>query len=660
MMFILAAMVAALYGGVGPGLAAAVFGELLGDYFFVPPYHTLGPRGAVEWAYFVSFLAEAGLAIMIISALRATQVRATESYRLAQTRGEQLRNSIREIGEAEARIRELAAIVESAQDPIVGLNLEGEVRSWNAGAERLFGYTSAEMVGQSLLRLVPPNRSEEFHLVRGRLERGESVEALETVRLAKDGRELSVSVSYSPVRDRAAKVVGASVITRDMTELRRTSAALLESQLERKQAEEALDHKFQELRHAQEVLRRQGEELSSSREALEIERSRYRELFDSAPVGYIITSGQGIIEQVNVAATTLLNERAEYLVGLPLGRLVAKRERATFFANLGRLTRKEVEKIDTWESVLQPHQHPAFHCSLLVNRMEDEHHRLSGLRWIIRDITERKQAEEKALRLNAELEQRVRQRTAALEAANREMEAFSYSVSHDLRAPLRSLAGFSKALLEDYAGQLDETGHKYLRHLNEAALRMNRLVNDLLQLSRSTRGELRRESVDLSGLAAGIVAELRKRDPLRNPEVQIAPGLRVTGDEGLLRIALENLLGNAWKFSSGREHPKIEMGELHQNGNAVFFIHDNGAGFNMAHAKRLFGVFQRLHAQEEFPGTGIGLATVRRILTRHGGEVWAEGKVNEGATFYFSLPGTAEPELSPCPVQEPAPEVPAT
>lgn len=241
---------------------------------------------------------------------------------------------------------------------------------------------------------------------------------------------------------------------------------------------------------------------------------------------------------------------------------------------------------------------------------------------------------------DAELDQRVRERTAALEAANRELEAFTYSVSHDLRAPVRSITGFSKALLEDYTDKLDTEGQQYLRYAYEAGVHMSRLIDDLIELSRASSGELRHQTVNLSALATYVLNELRRRDPEREVDVTVEPGLIAEGDEGLLRIALENLLDNAWKFTKHRPHARIEVGanRQNQNGSQQFFIRDNGAGFSMAEANRLFGAFQRLHSETDFPGTGIGLATVRRILTRHGGQVWAEGKPNEGATFYFSLP----------------------
>jgi light-regulated signal transduction histidine kinase (bacteriophytochrome) len=243
-----------------------------------------------------------------------------------------------------------------------------------------------------------------------------------------------------------------------------------------------------------------------------------------------------------------------------------------------------------------------------------------------REIRERKRAEEETRKLNGELE-----------ATNKELESFSYSVSHDLQAPLRSINGFSQALLEDYRDKLEPQAQDYLQRVRAATLRMEQLIQDLLQLSRVARSEMRHELVDLSGLARAIANDLNENGSGRKVEFSIEPELKVTGDSRLLRVALENLFHNAWKFTSKTVGAKVEFAATQHRGKRAYFIRDNGAGFNMAHADRLFGAFQRLHSASEYPGTGVGLATVQRIMHRHGGQVWAESSVGNGATFYFSL-----------------------
>lgn len=245
---------------------------------------------------------------------------------------------------------------------------------------------------------------------------------------------------------------------------------------------------------------------------------------------------------------------------------------------------------------------------------------------VTQDITERKR-----------LEESMRVRTAQLEIANKELEAFCYSVSHDLRAPLRGIDGFSQAVLEDCGDQLSSKGKEHLQRVRAASSRMGVLIDDLLNLSRITRAEMSIETVDLSRLAQEIAHDLRADDPSRKAEFVIAQDLRAKADPRLLQVVLQNLIGNSWKFASKQEQTRIEIGRKGSNGNSSFFITDNGAGFDPAHADRLFGAFQRLHSVSEFPGTGIGLATVQRIINRHGGKIWAEAEVDRGATFYFTL-----------------------
>jgi len=253
------------------------------------------------------------------------------------------------------------------------------------------------------------------------------------------------------------------------------------------------------------------------------------------------------------------------------------------------------------------------------------------------EIAEHKAAREQVAALNETLEQRVVERTAELEAANKELESFSYSVSHDLRAPLRGIDGFSLILQENYSDKLDEKGQSYLQRVRAATQRMGDLIDDLLKLSRATRSEMNPTTVDLSELATTITDELQESTPDRKAVFSIEPHMIVNADETLMRVMLENLIGNAWKFAGKRPETRIEIGKKIIAGDTVYYIKDNGTGFDMKYADKLFGAFQRLHTVNEFEGTGVGLANVQRIIRRHGGKVWAEAKLDEGATFYFTL-----------------------
>jgi light-regulated signal transduction histidine kinase (bacteriophytochrome) len=252
------------------------------------------------------------------------------------------------------------------------------------------------------------------------------------------------------------------------------------------------------------------------------------------------------------------------------------------------------------------------------------------------DITDLKRAEQQVDTLIAELETRVEQRTAELEASTRELDAFAYSVSHDLRAPLRAVAGFSEILLEDHAAQLDSTGLDYLKRVCTAADRMSGLIDALLDLSRAGRAELLRRPVNLGDLARDILADISSTEPERDVQI-VVEDLPVTGDKHLLTLLLQNLISNAWKFTSGRVPARIHVGSLGTDEARTYFVADNGAGFDPRYAAKLFVPFQRLHSADDFPGTGIGLAIVARIAARHGGRAWASSAPDEGATFYFTL-----------------------
>jgi len=355
------------------------------------------------------------------------------------------------------RRHRLAAIVNDSDDAIIGRTLDGVVTSWNRSAERMFGYAADEMIGRGIGALFPEHLKDAEAAIAARLVEGERIDHFETQRQTKDGRLLDVSVTLSPVRDTAGRLVGVSKIARDITEIKRT--------------------------------------------------------------------------------------------------------------------RRELER-----------------------------------------------AKE------------------AAEVANRELEAFSYSVAHDLRAPLRTIDGFSQALLDDCGDRLDADGQRHLRYVREAAQLMAHLIDDVLTLSRVTRSDLRREAVDLSALARAAVARLEQAGPRRDLAVVIAGGVAADGDPRLLGLVLDNLLSNAWKFTAKRAGgARIEFGADTVDGEARYFVRDNGAGFDMTYVDKLFGAFQRLHAAHDFEGTGVGLATVQRVVHRHGGRVWAEGEVGVGATFTFTL-----------------------
>jgi len=377
-------------------------------------------------------------------------------------------------------------------------------------------------------------------------------------------------------------------------------------------------------------------EATVTKEALQASEEKYRILFESSPDSITLVGLDGIVLDCNDATVEIGGLPKEQMIDQP-------------FTELGVLDRGDMAKHVELLSRLASGE-PVGPLEIKAIRGDGESHwlevfpvllkkegRAYAIQVISRDVTERVQAGLEILRLNQELEGRVAQRTAQLEAANEQAEAFAYSVSHDLRAPLRAIDGFSLALLEDYGDRLDSGGRGHLRRVRAASQRMGQLIDDLLKLSRLTRDEMRHEAVDLSALTREIATELQQVQPGRRVEFVITPGLVTTGDARLLRVVLANLLGNAWKFTAKRSQARIEFGLVEVEGQPAYFVRDDGVGFDMTYASKLFGAFQRLHTATEFEGNGIGLATVRRVVQRHGGRVWATGTVDKGATFYFTL-----------------------
>jgi len=491
-------------------------------------------------------------------------------------------------------------LLQAAPDAMVIANREGEIVLINSQTEKMFGYRRSELLNQKVEMLLPkkfreghPGHRRGFY---GDPKTRSMGAGLELYAVRKDGTEFPVEISLSPLETENGMLVFSAI--RDLTD--------------RKQMEEALRQSDEKLR-------------------LLVGGVRDYAILMLDPEGRVTTWSEG--------AERIKGYRAEEIIGQHFSKFYTPEAAAEGkpALELKRASERGRFEEEGWRVRKDGSR---FWASVVVTPLRDRTGQLRGFAKVTRDITERKKIEEQLEGRRSELARS----NAELLAANKELEAFSYSVSHDLRAPLRSIDGFSLALLEDYEEKLDAEGKDNLHRVRAATQRMGVLIDDLLNLSRVTRAEMKLEKVDLSALGRAVGRELENSQPERRAEFVIHDGLEAYADPSLMLIALENLLGNAWKFSSKRESTRIELGHTQSNGNGAYFVRDDGAGFDSVKAARLFGAFQRFHDRNDFPGTGVGLATVQRIILRHGGRIWAESAVGKGATFYFTLLETKQGE----------------
>ena len=514
---------------------------------------------------------------------------------------------------AEAVKEHLAAVVDFSDDAIISKDLDGRINAWNRGAEKIFGYPAAEVMGQPMRTLFPPDRVNEESGILERIRRGESIAHFETVRVRKDGKHIDVSVTISPIWDGNGAIVGASKIARDITA--------------RKQAEEKLA--------------RQAEELQRSQQSLETQTIMLQSVLDSINEGVVAADENGKFILWNAAATRIVGMGAEnvtpgewnthYGVYLPDTITPLPDEQNP-------LSRAIQGNVSTAEVFLRNEElEQGTWLEIGGGPLRGRDGSARGGVVAFRDITHKKAAEMEIRKLNQSLEERIVQRTAQLEAANHDLESFTYSVSHDLRAPLRHIMGFAGACLEEFGATLDPQALHYLQRIQTGTRRMGLLTDELLNLARTGQRPLRVQLTELNAIVEDILSMLKTETQGREVEWKISDLPSVECDPVLIRQVFQNLLSNAIKYSRRRPDAVIEVGHTQENGQRIIFVRDNGAGFDMQYADKLFGVFQRLHREEEFEGTGVGLATVHRIVQKHGGRIWAEAELDHGATFYFTL-----------------------
>ena len=514
-----------------------------------------------------------------------------------QSANDELQRKVEETDQANIELRQAhqeraqyAAIVASSDDAIIGKTLEGIITSWNKAAEQIFGYSAEEMIGQSILKIIPPDRHDEEARILQKLRRGERVEHYETQRLTRSGRTIEISLTSSPIRDPQGFVVGASKIARDIS-VQKTAA-------------------------------RASQLLAA--------------IVDSSDDAIISKRLDGIVTSWNKGAEKLFAYTAQEMIGQPITRLFPEDrldEEPQIIQRIGR-----GESVEHFETVRKARDGRLIDISLTISPVKDADGRVIGASKIARDITEQKQTRIALQKAKDELEERVKERTASLRETTDQLETFCYTVAHDLRSPLRAQQSFAQALIEDYKHVLDQDGLEYATRILNAAQRLDRLVADLLTYSRLSRNELKFENVDLPGVLHDI--ETAHFDEIQKHGAVINKGAlhSVFAYEPTLNLIVTNLIANALKFTRPGVNPLINVWSEARGNMVRLWVQDNGIGMPPEGLGKIFGIFQRLHPVDKYPGTGIGLAIVQKGVERMGGTVGVESEPAKGSRFWIELP----------------------
>ncbi len=483
-----------------------------------------------------------------------------------------------------------ASIVNSTDDAILSISLDGRVTSWNPGAEKLFMYTSEEIIGYPISILIPSTLTNEENSFLDKVKKGETVHQYETERVRKDGKCITIALTISPIKNAEGKIVGASGICRDVTQ--------------RIEAEERI-------RKSEKTYRAIASSIPGSMICLLDPDYRF-----------FLIEGD-MVEKLGYSKSQLLGNRASDVLTPEMFDMVGKEYKRAFDGET--ITRESLRNgYDIFAKYLP---------------LRDENNVVFAIMAVAIDVTNLKNAQRDIVKLNLGLEEKIQNRTEQLRKSNEELEAFSYSVSHDLRAPLRGIIGFATVLQEDYGTSLDTEANRIIKVIIANTIKMGQLIDDLLAFSRIGKGDIQKTTVDTYMMVSNIVNELTGQD-IHRPIVmwQIDQLPQTSADANTIRQVWINFLSNAVKYSRNTKQPRVTIESTVQEGYNIFSIRDNGVGFDEKYSNKLFKVFQRLHDEEEFEGTGVGLALVEKIVSKHGGKVWAEGNLNEGACFHFSLP----------------------